>query len=486
MLSEAEILYFIQTDASSERKKHARTGLAYYEGDHDIKNYKLYYYNSDGELVEDKSRSNIKISHPFFTELVDQEVQYMLSGKDGFIKSDIPELQNLLDERFNENEDFCSELYEVLTGAIAKGFEYMYLYKNAEDKISFQCADGIGVIEVSAKDADDGEEHIIYWYIDKVDKGQKAIKRIQVWDKSQTFFYVSEKDGEIKLDETQKINPRPHVLYTKKDGGELFYEEFGFIPFFRLDNCKKQFSGLKPIKSIIDDYDLMSCGLSNNLQDASEYLVVVKGFQGDNLEELIQNVKTKKHIGVDGENGGGVDFKTVDVPYDARKTKLELDETNVYRFGMGFNSAQIGDGNITNVVIKSRYALLDLKCNKLEIRLKQFLRKILKVVLENINEEFGTDYQQKDVYFKFEREVMTNAQDNATIEEIDARSEQTKINTMLNLAGTLDEETIVQNICEILDIDYEDIKAKLPEPEVDPTAAVQTAINEIPVEDDVE
>lgn len=485
MLSESEILYFIQTDASSERKKHARTGLAYYEGDHDIKNYKLYYYNSDGELVEDKSRSNIKISHPFFTELVDQEVQYMLSGKDGFIKSDIPELQNLLDERFNENEDFCSELYEVLTGAIAKGFEYMYLYKNAEDKISFQCADGIGVIEVSAKDADDGEEHIIYWYIDKVDKGQKAIKRIQVWDKSQTFFYVSEKDGEIKLDETQKINPRPHVLYTKKDGGELFYEEFGFIPFFRLDNCKKQFSGLKPIKTIIDDYDLMSCGLSNNLQDASEYLVVVKGFQGDNLEELIQNVKTKKHIGVDGENGGGVDFKTVDVPYDARKTKLELDETNVYRFGMGFNSAQIGDGNITNVVIKSRYALLDLKCNKLEIRLKQFLRKILKVVLENINEEFGTDYQQKDVYFKFEREVMTNAQDNATIEEIDARTEQTKINTMLNLAGTLDEETIVQNICEILDIDYEEIKAKLPEPEVDPTA-VQTAINEIPVEDDVE
>lgn len=153
------------------------------------------------------------------------------------------------------------------------------------------------------------------------------------------------------------------------------------IPFFRLDNGVKQFSGLKPIKALIDDYDLMSCGLSNNLQDASEYLVVVKGFQGDNLEELMQNVKTKKHIGVDGEGGGDVEFKTVDIPYQARQTKLELDEKNIYRFGMGFNSAQIGDGNVTNIVIKSRYALLDLKCNKLEIRLKQFLRKILKVVI---------------------------------------------------------------------------------------------------------
>ena len=98
---------------------------------------------------------------------------------------------------------------------------------------------------------------------------------------------------------------------------------------------------------------------------------------------------------------------------------------------MGFNSAQLGDGNITNVVIKSRYALLDLKCNKLEIRLKQFMRKLLKVVLAEINDENGTDYQQKDVYFAFDREVMTNAADNAQIELTDAQKQQVQINTLL-------------------------------------------------------
>lgn len=470
MLSEGEILRLIDEDRASMKKRFARVGQAYYEGDHDIKNYQLYYYNADGELVEDKTRSNIKISHPFFTELVDQEVQYMLSGDKGFIRSDIPELQTLLDEYFNENEDFASELYEVITGAIAKGFEYMYAYKNRDGKLSFQCADSLGVVEVRAKDTDDNTEYVIYWYIDRIDKGQKKIVRIQVWDASQTYFYVQVEDGKIQLDESQEINPRPHTLYRKKDGGELYYENFGFIPFFRLDNCQKQFSGLKPIKALIDDYDLMACGLSNNLQDASEYLVVVKGFQGDNLEELMQNVKTKKHIGVDGEGGGGVEFKTVDIPYEARKVKLELDETNIYRFGMGFNSNQVGDGNITNVVIKSRYALLDLKCNKLEIRLKQFLRKILKVVLQEINEEQGTDYQNKDVYFEFEREVMTNAADNAQIELTDAQTQQTKINTLLSLEATLGNELVVQNICEVLDIDYDDIKSKLPDPDEAGTA----------------
>lgn len=468
MLTESEILQFIQDDATSEKKWFAKTGQKYYEGDHDILNYKLYYFDANGNLVEDATRSNIKISHPFFTELVDQEVQYMLSGKDGSIKSDLPELQQLLNEYFNENEEFRSELYELLTGAISKGFEYMYAYKNAEDKLSFQCADSIGVVEVRARDTDDGCEYVIYWYIDRIDKGQKKIKRIQVWDKDQTYFYVQSEEGKLQLDEGQKINPRPHTLYRTKDGGELYYENFGFIPFFRLDNCRKRFSGLKPIKTLIDDYDLMSCGLSNNLQDASEYLVVVKGFQGDNLEELMQNVKTKKHIGVDGDGGGGVEFKTVDIPYDARKVKLELDEKNIYRFGMGFNSAQIGDGNITNIVIKSRYALLDLKCNKLEIRLKQFLRKILKVVLQEINETNGTDYQSKDVYFDFQREIMTNAQDNAQIELTDAQKQQTQINTLLSLESTLGNELVVQNICEVLDIDYEEIKGKLPDPEADP------------------
>ena len=479
MLTPTETLKFISEDTASEKKRMARVGQKYYEGDHDIKDYKLYYYDAHGNLVEDTTRSNIKISHPFFTELVDQQVQYMLSG-DSFMKSDLPELQTELDAYFNDNEDFTSELYDTLTGCVAKGFEYMYAYKNAEGKLAFQCADSMGVVEVESKFSSDHKDYVIYWYIERINKDKQAVKRIQVWDDSQTFFYTQIEDGKIIFDEStpEKPNPRPHVLYHKDNSDDTYYEGLGFIPFFRIDNCKKQFSGLKPIKTIIDDYDLMSCGLSNNLQDASEYLVVVKGFQGDDLEELMTNVKTKKHIGVDGENGGGVDFKTVDVPYDARKVKLELDEKNIYRFGMGFNSAQVGDGNITNIVIKSRYALLDLKCNKLEIRLKQFLRKILKVVLQEINEVNGSDYQQKDVYFDFEREVMTNASDNAQIELTDAQTEQTRINTLLGLESALGNELVIQNICEVLDIDYEEIKSKLPK---DDLVDAQTALNEVNV-----
>ena len=216
VLTESEIIRFIQEDESSDKKRFAKIGQKYYEGEHDIRNYRLFYYNADGQLVEDKTRSNIKISHPFFTELVDQEVQYMLSGKEGFVKSDIPELQNELNEYFNENEDFTSELYEVLTGAITKGFEYMYAYKNVEDKLSFQCADSLGVVEVRAKDTEDGCDYVIYWYVDKIAKDNKKIKRIEVWDKDQTYFYVQEEDGKLENDESQK-STRVHIRFIEKE-----------------------------------------------------------------------------------------------------------------------------------------------------------------------------------------------------------------------------------------------------------------------------
>lgn len=464
MLTKEEIKQFLDEDSASMLKKNARKGQAYYDGDHDIKQYRLFYYNADGNLVEDKTRSNVKIPHPFFTELVDQATQYILSGKDCFVKSDDPVLQKKLDEYFNENEDFTAELSDTLTGCMVKGFEYMFAYRNADNKLSFMCADAIGVVEVREKDTDDGCAYVIYSYIDRIEKGHKEIKRIQVWDAEKVYYYVQDSEGDIEEDESEKINPKPHTLYRKEGDRAIYYKNFGFIPFFRLDNNKKQFSCLKTVKDLIDDYDLMASSLSNNLIDFDTPIHVVKGFQGDNLDELQTNLKTKKIVGVDED--GGVDVKTIDVPYQARQAKLDLDEKNIYRFGMGLNTAGLKDTNATtNIAIKAAYSLLDLKCSKLEIKLKQLLRKLLKPVIAEINETEGTDYKLNQVYFEFSHSVMSNEQENAQIKLTEAQEQQTRINTLLSLAAQLDNETLMQNVCDALDLDYDQIKDKLPDPD---------------------
>ena len=484
MLSIEEIKHFIEADASSMKKQQARKGQAYYDGLHDIKDYKLYYYNANNELVEDKNRSNIKIPHQFFTELVDQGTQYILSGKKGIIRSDKPELQTYLDDYFNDSEDFIAELSEVLTGCQAKGYEFMYARKNKDGKLCFECADGLGVVEVEGRFAKDRKDNIIYSYIDRIDNEGKVVKKIMVCDDEFKCFYKQIGDGAIEPDNCfNGQNKKPHATFKAGNDGKTYYEQFGFIPFFRLDNNKKQMSNLHAVKALIDDFDLMACGLSNNIQDSCEYTVVTKGFDG-NVEDIIQNVRTKKAIGV--EEGGDLDFKTVDIPYEARKAKLELDEKSIFRFGMGLDMSALKDSSATtNIAIKAAYSLLDLRCSKLEIKLKQFLRKLIKVVLDEINKENGTDYQMKDVYFNFEHEIMSNASENATLKLTEAQTRKEEINTLLALAAHLDNETLMQLICEQLDIDYDDIKGKLPDPDEAENAIknAQGTLNSVVVEE---
>lgn len=458
-LSIAEIKKFIDDDRASEKKRRAAVGERYYNGEHDILKSRLFYFNADGKLVEDTTRANIKIVHPFFMVLADQLSAYMLSTKENPIQAKKKDdgLQDLLDDRFDD--EFWSEIGDLVTGAYVKGFEYVYRYKNAENKPVYQCADSMGVVEVQAKDADDGQDHIIYHYADTIEKGKKTVRRIQDWTAAESLYYVQIGDGEIVKDESVPYNPRPHVVYTDEESGQKMGKPFGFIPFWRLDYCKKQFSGLKPIKGLIDDYDLHACSLSNNLTDFDTPLYVVSGFQGDNLDELQQNLKTKKIVGVDSE--GGVTVQTVEIPYQARKEKLDIDERNIYIFGMGFNPAQVGDGNITNVVILSRYTLLDLKKSKLDKRLKKLLKEIIKIELNEINEEHGTDYQMSDIIIDLTPEIPTNEAENIQNAKIEAETQQIRINTILNVAVQIGDEAALQAICDILEIDFEDVKDQI-------------------------
>lgn len=477
MLTVENIRLFMANDEASQSKQDAQTGWRYYEGRHDIEKRKIYFVNEHNELEEDLLKSNIRISHPFHREMTDQVVQYILSGDKGYMRSDIPELQAELDERFNENENFTAELYKMLTGVVAKGWDYMFAYKTAEDKTAFQHADSLGVVEVRAKDTDDNCAYLIHWYKETV--LDKTIRRIEVWDQQQVYYYCQVDDGEITLDESEEINPRPHTLYQK--GKKLFLHSesaYGQIPFFRMDNYPIPRSDLFYYKAAVDDYDLMNSDLSNNLQDTNEAAYVLTGFDGNNLDELMRNFRAKKQMGV--PEGGAVQAETIEVPFEARKAKMEIDKENIYHFGQGLNTEGLKDTSATtNLAIKSAHEGLASRAVKLKIALKQFLRSLLNVVLPEINQMNDKDYQQKDVYFDFDPKIPTNEQENAQVELTEAQKRQTEINTILNIATHLDNETLMQLICEQLELSWNDIKDKLPTPEEETLYGAQNALDGI-------
>ena len=111
-----------------------------------------------------------------------------------------------------------------------------------------------------------------------------------------------------------------------------------------------------------------------------------------------------------------------------------------------------------------------------------FLREMIKIVLDDVNKRNDTDYQQKDVYFDFDREIITNASDNAQIKQIEATTKATEINLLLGLNGVLDNETVIQLICEQLDIDYNEIKDKLPTNEAQESIGAMETLDNTPVD----
>lgn len=487
MLTTAEIKQFIDEDRMSDKKMRAGEGQRYYDGEHDILNCRFFYYDANGNIKEDKTRANIKIPHPFFTELSDQLPSYMLSFEDNPIqaKEKAEGLQEHLDGYFDE--EFWGEISDLITGAYSKGFDYVYGYRNAENRLRIQYADSMGVVEVDAKYASDKQNHILYHYIDRFDKDKKPIIKIQDWTEADTTYYTQlDTSGRIELDDTVEINPRPHVIFKDEKTGKMSGLSLGYIPFWRLDNNRKQFSGLKPIKALIDDYDLMMCGLSNNLTDFDTPLHVVSGFQGDNLDELQQNLKTKKIIGVD--EGGGVEVRTVDIPYQARQAKAEADEKAIYHFGMGLNTSGLKDTNATtNMGIQMLYSSLELKAGNLQKRLNKVLKNILKVVLDEINEEYGTDYQMSDIKLNFKRKAMVNETEQITAEKTKAEAQQIRVNTILNAAAEIGEEQVLKSICEQLDLNYEDIKEQV-EKDKEPinTATAKTLLDGVEPEPEPE
>ena len=452
----------IESDRGASYKEKMRQGIAYYKHQHDIKDLRLFYVDNEGKVHDETARSNIKIPHSYFTELSDQKTQYLLSNPVEIV-TEQKGLEDLLKEYIDE--DFQLMLQEVVDGGSQKGFEFVYTKLNGE-RLQFSVADSLKVIQIF--DENNQLIAIIRYYDSDIYKDDKSVKvtKAELWDNEKVYYFSATENKDFKLDPSYEINPLYYNTKVNDETKEAFGQSLGvalgiddFIPFLRYDNNKYQTTDLEPIKALIDDYDLMACSLSNNLQDFDQPFFAVKGFNGDGYEQLINNLRSRGAVGT-GENGG-IEVHTVNIPVEARKEKLRVDKEGIYKFGMGFDSSQVGDGNITNVVIQSRYTLLDLKCNKAEIRLRKLLKQMLKLIITDINRRFSKAYNADDLEIIITRDTMIDETENENREKVIAERKQIVINMILSAAPHLPSDKVIELICEQFELDYDDVQELL-------------------------
>ncbi len=155
-------------------------------------------------------------------------------------------------------------------------------------------------------------------------------------------------------------------------------------------------------KTIIDAIDKRLSDTQNTFDEATELIYILKGYEGESLDQFMTNLKYKKAINVSGD--GGVDTIQVEVPIIATKEYITMMRDYLVEFGQGIDFQNDKFGNSpSGIALKFLYSNLDLKANKLTRKTYVALQELLQYVIDFNN--LNVDVKDIEIQFNFNRMI---------------------------------------------------------------------------------
>jgi len=180
------------------------------------------------------------------------------------------------------------------------------------------------------------------------------------------------------------------------------------IPIIPVIYNEELITALKPIKGLIDGYDIIDSEELDNLQEIQDVIWVLKGFEGEDIQEFLTDLKYFKSIKV--KSDGDVKGETLELPTEAREKKLDRYEKNIYRFGRGFDVEEISLSSISNESLKLLYQKLDLKADEAITQISAGLFELISFYNEHLimNGDVNLVVPRSDVDFLFNKRIIIN------------------------------------------------------------------------------
>lgn len=370
----AFILSAIGDYKSSEQYKNAMVAYDYFRRRNvTIAEFQKLLYTMTGEAVPDNYSANYKFYNAFFQIFVMQENSYLLGN--GITFNDDTTKDKLGGDRF---DNVMMELGEyALWGGVAYGF-YHLDSKGKETIDTFKCTEFVPLIG-----EEDGALHagIRWWQIDS----SKPL-RATLYEEDGYTDFIWRINGRGETEEGQILHAKRSYVQivgtSKADGEEILdgqnYPGFPIVPLWGNLTHQSELTGLR---EKIDGYDLIQSGFANDLDEASYFYWTLQnagGMDDVDLKTFIERMKTVKAAVVD--EGVHAESHTMDVPYQARMTALADIRDSLYRDAMALDTDKISAGSITATAIQAAYENLDLKCDRFEMCVSDFIDHILKLI----------------------------------------------------------------------------------------------------------
>ena len=373
-----------------------------------ITKYEKIIYDMRGDAHVDKWTQNHKIASNFSNFAITQENQYLLGNGAIFTKDDT---------KAKLGNDFDTKLQDLgkkaLVGGVAFGF------------FNLDHIDTFSLLEfVPLYDEENGalRAGIRFWQVSP-DKPMRAT----LYEEDGYTDYIRANDKSAMLHEKRPYKLK--VRTSEADGEEIYdgenYPTFPIVPLW--GNDKKQ-SELVGRQGTLDAFDLLNSNLVNNLDEANYIYWVLTNCGGmDEMDDakFIEQLKTTHVAHADGDSGATAEAHTIEAPYQASESAIQTIQRRLYEDFMCLDVNSLSAANKTATEIKAAYQPLDSKCDMYEYCVIEFVQKILELA--------GIDDK-----VTFTRSKVVNKSD--------------EINTLLAAEAYLDDETIVEQVCQILGI----------------------------------
>ena len=179
---------------------------------------------------------------------------------------------------------------------------------------------------------------------------------------------------------------------------------WGSVPLIPLyANAERRSEFTLTIKAKIDAYDRIMSDFADNLDRANDVYWVLNNFGGttEDIAEMLAEINRLKAVAniSDGAGGATAEPRTIEVPYQARRTALMLLEKALYADAMALDTTALTGGSLTNVAIRAACANLNLKCDRYEWEVFAFVQKLLALL--------GMQTEK----IRFQRQMIANEQE---------------------------------------------------------------------------
>lgn len=383
--------------------KDMKIGKNYFFNQNDIVHRQKYYINRQGEPVMSEILTNSKLSHPFMRKLVNQKINYLLS-KEFTIQGDdtyVEKLREYFDDKFKLT------FTNVGSASVINGIAWVQVYYNDKGELKFKHIPSEEIIPFWHDSEHTELDAIIRIYEIEEYGSKNAEKRIyefiEYWTKEGVWKYKRLKaGGNMVLQNTIDGEGHFKVVDTSGEEKSAVWDK---VPFVAFKYNRDEVSLLNWIKPLIDDYDINTSDVSNNLQDIPNAIKVVEGYEDNDKEEFNKNLNFFRTVFV----GEGGKVSVLETPTNVDEVDMHLTRLrkDIFEFGGGVDTVNKELRDVSGVALRFQYADLDMDCSEMAQQYKYSLRQLQWFINQDLISK-GISFNDKDSNFLFNTAVILN------------------------------------------------------------------------------